>query len=271
VPLVKPSIPIWQPGHPLAQGCKLYLPFSEMAGAPRDQVSRRAMTTVGSPTWGAGPYGASVSGFSTSNYYYSTMTGETYGSIYPCYMAVLCAFTATPSNWGGIVSAGHSALGHAAVVIQVDQSNVYGVVSNSDGNWATAQLHAIPPLGQINCYQFISFSSTRHEARLNGKLTGTLNLTRDSTVLSDLVIGTIRRNTSISGTSPPVSVHAVQFGWGVTPDPAAIARDWLSGQFAAVRPRSRLIVPFGGTGGGETFSPTWAAHSNQLLGMGTAQ
>jgi hypothetical protein len=61
VPQVKPRVPIWQTGHPLARGCIACLPLHEGSGFPADVITRAVASFSAAPSWNASPFGPGIS------------------------------------------------------------------------------------------------------------------------------------------------------------------------------------------------------------------
>jgi hypothetical protein len=254
VPLVKPPTPVWQPGHPLARSCVFYVPFTEKGGSPRDIVGGAVGSLGSGATWAAGPDGPEID---TDG---GAVAGVNFGQLASIYTGLAPPFSFAVRLR---VDAGHSyiTLGKFGgntqnFAILVDLNNVITVAAQ-DG---------IPTTNYL-------VGSTSAGALTNGVYHNILGVwTSPNTVAVYVDSGAKAITYSAQNTIGPLGASADDFFLGGEPgitrtvdgrltfaamwkaDMRSQAAAIVADPWAPARPRTRLIVPFGGAGGGAAAS-----------------
>jgi hypothetical protein len=262
VPLVKPSIPVWQPGHPLARGCVFYAPFTERGGSPRDIVGGAVGSLGSGATWAAGPDGPEID---TDG---GAVAGVNFGQLSSIYTGLAPPFSfalrlrvdaghsyITLGKFGGVNQNFAILIGLNNVITAAVQNGTAGehflVGSTSAGALTNGVHHTI--LGIWTSSNTVAIYVDGAEKAITYSAQNTIE-PLDATTDDFLLGGEPGETRTVDGRLSFAGLWTANVGSRA----AAIAAD----PFAVVRPRTRLIVPFGGTGGGETppihlISPHW--------------
>jgi len=250
--IVKPPVATWQPDRAPA-GSRLYLPMHEGAGArTRDLAGVGLGTFVGTPTWGRGPYGGQIGGFTTSNY---ITVSPIPARAYPFWQAYLFVntVTTTGATLGGWTNTGGS---NPAAIIRVNGDVVsrpdYFLRDDAGGgpvaSLSAASGSATPNDGLPHVLMASSHSTVDHRLYWDGRLVGSSSTSVGTITTPVFTVGVMRR-TTVSGAFGGSTI-AVLAGSGSVPDAMALAQDLLSGRFAAMRPRRDLVAFAGVTAAG---------------------
>ncbi len=250
----KPPAPIWQPQQAPA-GCKLYLPLVAGAGTTvRDLSGRSGVdgTFTGSPVWQMGPCGPQIGGFTTSNYVAIDPPVQILAVTYPWWMAVLTVNTGTAQMVP--ISQGLSSSATPKVLLFYNDGGVANRINirvTSDAATLAFVTADNLPCNDGLPHVVMAGMIAPNVPRLyfDGVKVGSSSATTLSTLTSDRLTIGATRTTSVSSAFAG-SVIAAAAGNGAFPDPMALAQDWLSGRFAAVRPIERAWLPGAVTVGG---------------------
>ncbi|WP_406699231.1 LamG-like jellyroll fold domain-containing protein [Singulisphaera sp. Ch08] len=247
----KPDDPEWQDDEAPA-GCRLYMPLVEGSGnTVRDFAGSNHGSFVGSPSWQSGLYGPQIGGFSTSNYVAIDPPAQLLGATYPFWMAALtvktgitAGYSLAQGNSAGTQSMGilHNSGNSSLLAWQVrnDAGNLRSV-SATVGNQSDGRPHVV---------MCVSPTASVRNLYFDGQLVGTNAAALGAITCDTLTIGAIRNATVTNAFTG--SLLWAGCGSGSVPDPLALANDLLSGQFSAIRPRSRPALLAAGTSGGTT-------------------
>jgi hypothetical protein len=264
VPLVKPPTPVWQPGHPLARDCRLYFPFAERAGSPRDLAGGVAGTMGAGASWTTGPAGAEIDtdGGAAAGVNVGTLAAI-YGNLTP---PVSLAVRVRVDAGHSYITLGKNGNGQDfAILIGID--NHIEVVTHRAPTYlvGTTGANAIVN-GTYHDILAIWLSSTTHALYIDGKaqsitypLAGPI--TALGTAVGNFLLG---GEPSVTRTVDGRLTFAAMWKADMRSQAAAIAAD----PWAPARPRTRLIVPFGGAGGGAAAIEATAGIASTLT-LGT--
>lgn len=239
----KPYSPAWNPSGVGGPGCQLYLPLHEGSGAPGDICGAlpTSGTLVGAPTWGAGPLGPQLGGFSAANY--ARIDGALTWGTYPCAVAVLAA-TASAATYQCPFFLGHNT-SFPRIEFQwnggsAGQLEFYLTGDSGIGPTLSATIGATLYDGQPHIVQFTSLSASSHHLYFDGTIVATSSTTVSGPfTVTRASIGA--RSRGATDTPFGGSVIAAGAWFGSVPDPTALAADWPSGTFSAARRRRRLV------------------------------
>lgn len=230
----KPVYPTWQPGHAPA-GCKLYAPLAAKAGSAVRNLVGEPGSFVGSPAWSSGFYGPQLSGFTSSNFVTFDWLATRVVSA-PFWLAVLASTSASGSTQT-LFSLTNSDASHeievyltAAGIFETYQSFGFVVMDSP------AALND----GRPHVFMLASYANADHRSYVDGVPVATsTNNSSSPYAFSFLTLGCQRYGASGVTRGAPWggSIVAAAAGTGAIPGPRALSADWLSGTFAAVRPR----------------------------------
>lgn len=271
MPQVKPRVPIPDWSHPLMRGRRLYLPLAEGVGTPCDlSPARAAVTITGTLTWGSGPLGPHLTGWSSSNYVdLSAATGDLYAT-FPSWQAVGFRNSATGDQ--SLISCGSSVASARYANIRINGDNVAGRLYSliwGDGGLTVLQADGLPLNdGGLHVAATVSLASNAHRIYFDGRLVGTSSTDVGATAFDRATVGVTYSAGVDYVAHSSTAIWAAEMGAGPgLPDMQALAADWLSGAFAPIRPRRSLVslyVP----AAGPAFQPAWAAGSAANISWG---
>jgi hypothetical protein len=252
VPLVKPSTPVWQPRHPLARGCRLFLPFTERAGSPCDLVGKVAGTMGAGATWAVGLSGPEIAGdgSGTASINLGTLGTILDGATPPLSLAVRYTPAATMAQtqfgkWGEATTATRFA------AFAMADGSVIGAMSNGlVGPIVQTAVNTLTPSTPADILMIWDTVSTI-KVYVNGTERTTSPLASGSPAnltasTASFFLGQPEGTNTIKGRL----TFAALWNANMRSQAGVLVAD----PWAPARPRTRLIVPFGGTGGGETLA-----------------
>lgn len=230
------------PSHPSLSGAVACWLLTEGRGTtPADSLGRRAQGSfVGAPTWGVGTMGPTLSGFSSSNYVVLDRP-QVLGSTYPFWIATLATNTATTPNCYTL-NQGSGSGGNATIGLTYNGSPGTGTVAgqacyvlrdNSAAAFSPQFTDAVINDGKPHVLMGVSYAANDHRIYLDGLQRGTSTTTLGTCDGSQMTLGVFRRNATITSTGFTGQVIACAVGNRLVPDPAALARSWLAGDFGA--------------------------------------
>ncbi len=236
----KPATAVWQPAR-APSGCLFYLPLAEGAGLPRDLCGRAGVSSVGAPSWSAGALGPQLGGFTSSNYLTADGAGVTIGTAtYPRWCAAMVS--GSVASQGDILMAANSSSLAYFRLGQKASGNVFFDMNGSTTGFAVEAAGTGIAAGVPHVVMGVSWRPTSHALYWDGRSIATSSTDPGAITVNQFSVGVLRWRGLGPSEAYGATVLAVALGTGAVPDPLALATDWLSGQFAAVRPRRRAVT-----------------------------
>lgn len=244
--MFKPFTPIWQPTQAPA-GSLVYLPFAEGAGSTvRDYAGSYSGSLESTVTWGRSVHGPALSFLGTGNGNATILDpGGRLAGMARLTFGVMYYAKGTGGSAAGRILTQNDTSGYG---LQISGSNLQAAVGGT-----TVLATGGGTLNTLTA-AIVTYDGATIRVYLNGLLaasgakTGAVPASTIGVVVGNRPAGAREFNGLISA----ALVANRAFG---DAEVQALASDWLSGQFAAVRPRSSLAVLAAATGGSPSISP----------------
>lgn len=266
MPLPKPVSPILQPGHPLGNGLKFFLPAHGPAdvGSARDCVGGLNLTANGSARTGQGGLVCDATGKG----FQATIPASLKFALpitIACQVRILGTPTASASLFGLIPNT-TNATPFVSAGIQVSGTNFLALSTNNNGTFVNVD-SAVTPASRVGFRDILVgvLTATSRTLYLNGAVIASASGSYLSPTYAATALVAAGNYTGISRNSNCVVEGGAAWNRALS---LAEIQGLTADFFAPVRPRSALAVLAATLPPPAAFQAAWAASSNQFIGGG---